>query len=111
MLAASGVARFPPTSPPRLPRDLHRHGDGEIRGGASPTGCLPDTAWSPPHRSQVPNQLNSQSALLPASSADLTRALYAECDQLTPPQKQDDKHDDHDDNNCSDSDEHRFPSF
>ena len=33
----------------------------------------------------------------------------AECDQLTPPQKQDDKHDDHDENNCSKSDEHRFP--
>jgi NADP-dependent 3-hydroxyisobutyrate dehydrogenase-like protein len=34
---------------------------------------------------------------------------YAEYDQLTPPQKQDEKHDDYDDNNCPQSDEHRFP--
>ena len=39
------------------------------------------------------------------------RALYAKCDQLAPPQKQDDKHDDHDDNNCPDSNEHGFSLF
>src|SRR5580693_3464004 len=41
----------------------------------------------------------------------LIRALYAKCDQLAPPQKQDDKHDDHDDNNCPDSNEHGFSLF